>query len=209
MIDETTHFPSQRADSPLVLNPARDLPSFSEIFGNDHGVEVEIGCGKAKFLLARAAEFPELNFLGIDMVWKWMKYAVRRSEKQGLTNIRFLKADARQTIQRCIVPGSVSVFHVYFPDPWPKRKHRKRRLVTGEFLRQLHPLLADAGLIELATDFADYYLQMERAVVQSGIPWSSVTKAADQRLFEAFSKTNYEIKYEAAGRKLYYLEVKK
>ena len=195
--------------SSLVLADPRKLPPFGEMFGNNNPVEIEIGCGKAKFLLARATERPEINFLGIDIVWKWMKYGVQRSEKRGLSNIRFLKADARETIRYGIAQESVSVFHVYFPDPWPKRKHRKRRMITGEFLRLLHERLTAGGFIELATDHADYYLQMESAVIQSGLSWGGVRKTSDERLFEALSKTNYEIKYEAAGRKLHYLELMK
>jgi tRNA (guanine-N7-)-methyltransferase len=193
----------------LVLADGRSLPRFREIFGNDNPVEIEIGCGKAKLLIARAAECPQINFLGIDLIWKWMKFAVERTEKRGLENIKFLRADARETVIHGLEPGSVSIFHVYFPDPWPKRRHRKRRLITGEFLRLLHERLGGVGLIELATDHADYYSQMRTAVVQSGIEWRSVRTAVGERLFAAPVKTNYEIKYEGAGRELHYLELEK
>ena len=204
--------PDRSSDQPvraLVHAEGRSLPRFREIFGNDNPVEIEIGCGKAKFLIARAAESPQINFLGIDLIWKWMKFAVERTEKRGLENIRFIRADARETVIHGLAPGSVSVFHVYFPDPWPKRRHRKRRLVTGEFLRLLHGRLAAAGLIELATDHADYYSRMRMAVVQSGIDWRGVRTAVGERLFAAPVKTNYEIKYEEAGRELHYLELEK
>jgi tRNA (guanine-N7-)-methyltransferase len=187
----------------------RTLPAFADIFGNDNPVEIEIGCGKGKFLLARAQEHPEINFLGVDMVWKWMKYGVERSGKRGLTNVRFVKADARELIRHVVADGSVSIFHVYFPDPWPKKRHRKRRLITGDFLRLLHAKLADGGLIELATDYEDYFTHMRRAVAQSGMAWHRVIEKSNERLFEAFAKTNYEIKYEAAGRTLFYLEMRK
>jgi tRNA (guanine-N7-)-methyltransferase len=209
MVDDPTRYPNGEPVSTVVQDDPRRLPLFNEIFGNTNPVEVEIGCGKAKFLLARASEFPQINFLGIDIVWKWMKYAVRRSENRSLANIKFLRADARETIRHGFVPGSVSIFHVYFPDPWPKRKHRKHRLITGAFLRLLHDRLTDTGLIELATDHPDYFLQMEKAAIQSGISWKKVRKLSDERLFEAMAKTNYEIKYEAAGRKLNYLEIQK
>jgi tRNA (guanine-N7-)-methyltransferase len=193
----------------LVRCDPRTLLSFSEIFGNDNPVEIEIGCGKAKFLIARAIEHPDLNFLGIDIVWKWMRFAVERSHKRSLENVKFIKADAREIVRFGVLPASVSVFHVYFPDPWPKRRHHKRRLITGAFLRELHPLLADDGLIELATDHGDYFRQMQGAVIQSGIAWSSVTDGRNERLFEAPAKTNYELKYTSAGRTLHYLELKK
>lgn len=177
------------------------------MFGNDNPVEIEIGCGKAKFLIRRARERPDVNFLGIDVVWKWMKYGVIRSDKRGLSNIRFVKADAREVIRYGVERGSVSIFHMYFPDPWPKRRHRKRRLVTGEFLKLLHSRLRNGGLVELATDHEDYFAQMKRAVIQSGIPWDRVAETADRRIFDSGEKTNYEIKYEDSGRTLHYLEL--
>ncbi len=216
--DDRTH--GDRANEPdfrsadefaptLVTTEARALPPLREIFGNDHPVEIEIGCGKAKFLIARAAQYPQINFLGIDVVWKWMKYAVERCEKRRLANIKFLRADARETVRHGVPDEAVSIFHIYFPDPWPKRRHRKRRLVTGEFLRTLHEKLAATGLIELATDHADYFLQMQRAIIQSGIEWKDVRISSEERLFDALSKTNYEIKYETAGRTLHYIELAK
>jgi len=202
----------RRPDGPvqaLVLADARSLPPLSAIFGNTNPVEVEIGCGKAKFLIARAAEFPQINFLGIDLIWKWMKFAVERSEKRGLENIKFLRADAREAVTHGIARGSVSIFHIYFPDPWPKRRHRKRRIVTGEFLRVLHERLSDAGLVEMATDHDDYYSHMRKALVQSGVDWRSVRSVTGERLFAAPVQTNYEIKYADAGRPLHYIELEK
>jgi len=193
----------------LLSTEPRALPAFAEIFGDENPVEVEIGCGKAKFLIARAVAHPQINFLGIDVVWGWMKFGVERSEKRALENIRFLRADAREVVQHGLRPGSVSVFHIYFPDPWPKRRQRKRRLVTGEFLRMLHDRLAGAGLVELATDHLDYFLQMQSAVIESGIAWRNVRFARGERLFDASVKTNYEIKYESSGRALHYLEIEK
>jgi len=207
-----TQIPVTRGQGPvdaLLLCDPRSLPPFPEIFGNQNPVEIEIGCGKAKFLIARAVELPHVNFLGIDMVWKWMRYAVERSEKRALENAKYIKADAREIVRYGIQPESVSIFHIYFPDPWPKRRHHKRRLITGAFLRELHPLLTAGGLIELATDHSDYFRQMQGAVVHSGIKWGEVAETRDNRLFEAAAKTNYEIKYTASGRTLHYLELKK
>jgi tRNA (guanine-N7-)-methyltransferase len=193
----------------LIRALPRELPPSDAIFGNNHPVEVEIGCGKGKFLIARATQNPDINFVGVDIVWKWMKYAVERSAKRSLANIKFIKADARELLRHGFRDSSVSIFHIYFPDPWPKKRHRKRRLITGELLRLAERKLEKGGLIELATDHDDYFLQMKASVVQSGVDWKSVIEKSNERLFEALSKTNYEIKYEAAGRKLNYLELRK
>jgi tRNA (guanine-N7-)-methyltransferase len=205
----STSGPYETPVQALIVEEARSLPSFTEIFGNANPVEVEIGCGKAKFLMARAAEFPHINFLGIDYVWKWMRFAVERTERRSLENIKFLRADAREAVEHGLAKATVSIFHIYFPDPWPKRRHRKRRIVTADFLRALYERLTDVGLIEMATDDRDYYLQMQGAAVQSGMPWRSTRAGSGERLFPARMKTNYEIKYAAVGKSLYYLELEK
>ena len=193
----------------LLTAEPRALPPLQDIFGNQNPVEIEIGCGKAKFLIARAARYPQINFLGIDVIWKWMKYAVERCEKRRLANIKFLRADAREAVQHGLPNEGVSTFHIYFPDPWPKRRHRKRRLITGAFLRTLHERLTATGLVELATDHEDYYLHMRNAVTQSGVDWRGVRSVTGDRLFAAPVHTNYEIKYAAAGRPLHYIELEK
>ncbi|MFQ5511223.1 MAG: tRNA (guanosine(46)-N7)-methyltransferase TrmB [Candidatus Krumholzibacteriia bacterium] len=192
----------------LEFDP-RSFPGFRHIFGNDNPVEIEIGCGKGKFLIARAMEHPEINFLGIDVSWKWMKYGVQRSDRRGLRNVRFAKKDAREVVARAIPDGSVSAFHIYFPDPWPKRRHHKRRLITGAFLALTARRLAESGIIELATDHDDYFMQMRLAVVQSGVAWRTTEETTNDRLFAAGARTNYELKYESAGRTLHYLELVK
>jgi len=199
---------SKHVDTLLKCDP-RSFPPFADVFGNGHPVELEIGCGKGKFLIARAMQHPQVNFLGVDFVWKWMRYAVKRSQKRALANIKFIKADAREIVRYGIDRESVSVCHIYFPDPWPKRRHHKRRLVTGAFLRELHERLTPGGLIELATDHDDYYLQIQAAVIHSGINWTRVAERSNQRLFEAEARTNYELKYATSGRTLHYLELKK
>ncbi|MCM8775744.1 MAG: hypothetical protein NC930_05280, partial [Candidatus Omnitrophica bacterium] len=106
-------------------------------------------------------------------------------------------------------PESVSVFHVYFPDPWPKRRHRKRRLINAGFLLMLHQKLKSGGLVEVATDDGDYFSEINKAVSQTGIHWSGVRQGVNQRLADVAFRTNYELKYGNAGKTLYYLELKK
>jgi len=197
------------AHETLLENNPRAFLALSEIFENNNPIEIEIGCGKGKFLIARAMATPEINFIGIDVVWKWMRYGVERSNKRDLDNIRFMKTDARELMRYGIPSESVSTFHVYFPDPWPKRRHRKRRLITGHFLNLLHSRLVNGGLVELATDYHDYFVQMRSAITQSGVEWQRVEETANKRLFESGMKTNYELKYESAGRTLHYIELQK
>ena len=134
--------------------------------------------------------------------------AAIRLVKRGVCNVRVLAMDARQLFPR--LPASAfRAVHIYFPDPWPKRRHHKRRLITGSFLKELYTRLVPDGLIELATDHEDYFVQMRASVIRSGIVWRGVTEAVNERLFEAAARTNYELKYGSVGRTLRYLELKK
>ena len=180
----------------------------TQIFGNERPVEIDIGCGKGKFLLARAEASPEINFLGIDRVAKWMRIGEKRSQKRNLENLKFLKTECREFLAG-LSPESISAFHIYFPDPWPKRRHRRRRLVSADFLGLLHSRLGLGGLIEMATDDADYRGAMKKAVEQTTQLWKTVRESVNERLAYAMLKTNYELKFEAAGRPLYYLELER
>lgn len=186
------------------------MPPLERLFsGAGAPLEVEIGCGKGKFLLARAGECPGINFLGVDRVKKWMKRGILRGTRRRLTNVKFVKAEIRAMMAEYFPPESVDVFHVYFPDPWPKRRHQKRRLVSADFLSEVHGKLKPGGLLEIATDHADYFESMLGALDGTRSMWRSVRESRNQRLFCETAKTNYELKYESRGKILYYLEMQK
>ena len=185
-----------------------ELPAvhFPELFGNPNPVEIEIGCGKGKYLLTRAMETPAINFLGLDRAGKWMMIGKKKSDKRNLANLIFLKAEVREFLER-IAAGSIRGFHIYFPDPWPKRRHRKRRLVDAGFLAGLEKKLAPSGWIEMATDDPDYFEQMKSAARATAPLWGTLKESCNQRIKDPHIKTNYELKYETAGRPLHYLEL--
>jgi tRNA (guanine-N7-)-methyltransferase len=118
-----------------------------------------------------------------------------RVSRSGLANARLLRTDARTFVDGCISPGSVSAFHIYFPDPWPKKKQRKRRLLDGVFLEVLAAKLQPGGLIRIATDHPGYAEELATVLqtvpVLDGLVWDS---------FPAPPPTHYEIKYREEGR---------
>jgi tRNA (guanine-N7-)-methyltransferase len=122
------------------------------------GCEVEVGCGNGHFLVAYAASKPDTLCIGIDIKEKRCLKARDKASKRGLTNVTIVHADA-ETYLRTIPPDSVDAFHIYFPDPWPKSRHRKRRFFTMENLRLMHAVLRAGGRLYFGTDFFDYYLQ--------------------------------------------------
>lgn len=138
-----------------------------------------------------------------------MRQGQKNLEKKGLSNLRFLKARAEIFVDAEVGPERVSVFHVYFPDPWPKKRHYKRRLLQSSFFELLHSRLVASGRIEIATDFENYFEQIQFEIRVTRNLWRDVRISMNERLFEPALKTNYELKYEAAGKPLYYLELVK
>jgi tRNA (guanine-N7-)-methyltransferase len=138
--------------------------SWPTLFGNDRPVEIEIGFGKGLFLIHEAARRPQVNFLGIEIVRKYQLFTATRLAKRGLTNVRVACADARIFLTDRVVPSSVQTIHVYFPDPWWKTRHHKRRVFTGAFAARCAEVLQPGGQLLLATD-VEAYAAMEREVV--------------------------------------------
>lgn len=181
-----------------------------DMFDNDHPIEMEIGAGKARFLLHRARALPERNFIGFDYIWKYIKIAWQRIEKREIPNALCFKAEATEVVGHLVPDQSVSVFHIYFPDPWHKKKHHKRRLLTPDFFKLLHQRLEPGGLLEIATDNFDYLIAFKAALIGAGDTlWSATRETINERIMNPEFRTNFELKYEAEGRDLYYLELQK
>lgn len=196
-------------ESPGPNRLDRSFPgTIVDMFDNDHPIEFEIGAGKGRFLLQRATAHPEINFIGIDYIWKYLKIGWQRVQKRGLDNALLFKAEATEIVNWLVPDESVSAFHVYFPDPWHKRKHHKRRLLTPEFFRLLHQRLAHGGKLEIATDNFDYMIAFKSALIEAGQTlWRDTRETVNERIVDPEFPTNFEMKYTAEGRDLYYLEL--
>src|SRR3954471_14719996 len=138
--------------------PAHPKPlDWRQLFGNDHPVELEIGMGKGTFLTEQAKARPDVNFFGIEWAnWFW-RYASDRLRRNGCTNARAVRAEALFFLREHVPDASISVLHVYFPDPWPKKRHHKRRLVQEPFMQQAKRVLAPRGRLQIVTDHQGYF----------------------------------------------------
>lgn len=123
-------------------------------------LEVEIGTGKGTYLVAAAARRPNSNFLGIEWAREFFLHAADRASRHRLANVRMLHADAADFLRWRCVSAIVSVIHLYFPDPWPKPRHHKNRIIQDRFLAEVHRVLAPGGEIRIVTDHADYWRWM-------------------------------------------------
>jgi tRNA (guanine-N7-)-methyltransferase len=142
------------------------LPSIVErldpakLFPKPQLLEVELGCGDASFLVELAHRNPERNFIGVERLLGRLRKLDRKGSRAGLTNLRGVRIESAYFLEYLLPPRSASVLHIYFPDPWPKKKHRKHRLINERFPALARSALAPAGAIYLRTDDADYYQQM-------------------------------------------------
>ena len=186
-----------------------DLPepparlSWPAVFGNDHPVEVEVGFGKGMFLIAAAQACPSVNFLGIEIVRKYQLYAATRLAKRGLANVRLAKADARAFLRDRVPSGSLQAIHVYFPDPWWKKRHHKRRVFTPEFAKECERGLRPGGQLNLATDVEEYFHVMTQLVAEQTVLRPLPPPAEKSPDHDLDYLTNFERKFRKQGLPIY------
>ena len=130
------------------------------VFGSNHPVEVDLGCGDAAFLLQYAAQHPERNVLGVERLLGRIRKLERRARRAQLANARGLRVECGYAVQYLLPPESVTAFHVYFPDPWPKKRHHKNRMINAAFPGLMQQALVPGGVVYLRTDHEDYFAQM-------------------------------------------------
>lgn len=174
-----------------------------EVFGRTAPLEIDLGCGDGAFLVQLAAQFPERNFLGIEKLGGRIRRGCKKAVRLNLRNLRLLRIESSYAIQYLLPEASVDVVHLLFPDPWPKRKHKRRRLVQPEFLDSVHRLLAPNGLFRIATDQEKYF----RAIQSLISPQAFVEEAVSPN--ESFPVTTFERHFLAENASIYRLTLRK
>ncbi len=193
-----------RLDLPVEAVPL-DLPS---LFGNGAPVELEIGIGKGRFIVLAAAAFPETNFLGIEYAGRYFLRAVERAGKRGFTNVRLVHGEAAAFLRERLPEASIAAVHLYFPDPWPKKRHHKRRFVQPANLDQLARVMQPGALFRAVTDHPGYGLTIREEVdrhpafVAAGGP-PSLWDLPGMGDHTQLGVTNFEIKYRREGRPIH------
>lgn len=201
-MSRSVQLPVSIQDVPYIVHPSQWAPPFAigELFGRSAPLEIELGCGKGLFLKQAVTLEPGKSFLGVERAEKFFRHAVRRFLETPPPSLRLFHADAFDVLARWIEPESVAGVHVYFPDPWPKTKHAKRRLLRPELYRLVFRVLAPGGIFRIGSDVEPYFLAAEADILASGlfdpIPWP---ETAPDRI-----ATNYAVKYAEQGRRLHY-----
>ena len=130
------------------------------LFPKPQSLEVELGCGDASFLAEYARRQPQTNFIGVERLLGRIKKLDRKGRRAGLTNLRGVRIESAYFLQYLLPPHAAAALHIYFPDPWPKKKHRKHRLINEGFPTLARAALMPGGVVYLRTDDPDYFSQM-------------------------------------------------
>jgi tRNA (guanine-N7-)-methyltransferase len=201
-----------------MLKPAEFLPTsepeiipadyfapldIQAIYGRNAPLEVDLGCGDGSFLVATAEANPARDFLGIERLAGRIRRACRKIASNRTANARVLRVESSYAVQRLLWPASVAVFHLLFPDPWPKRRHWGRRVVTQDFLAAIHRALVPQGTLRIATDQLDYFQEIERLAGQS----THFVTSADTESGPAM--TTFEKRFRQSDLKIHRLVLRK
>jgi tRNA (guanine-N7-)-methyltransferase len=173
-----------------------------KIFGRDAPLHVDLGCGDGSFLCAMATRMPQRNFLGVERMLGRVHSASRKAAK--IDNVRVLRLESSYAVRYLLPAGSVEAFYLLFPDPWPKRRHQCRRVMTRDFLTAIGTALVHDGVFRFATDQIDYFEQV-RGLAQQSTVFATTNLDGSER----FPSSTFEKKFKTDGAQIYRLELRK
>ena len=197
--------------NPILVNPTEKKSvelktlhsplNWKDVFGNDRLVEIEVGSGKGRFLKESAQRNPEVNYVGIERASKYFAKSCERLAKHDITTARLVYCDAPYFLYRHVANQSVSAFHIYFPDPWPKKRHRKRRIFNNSiWIRELVRTLNNkSGKIYIATDYKTYFWEIQE-LFDCHPDFEYCPKKSTET---NYIQTSFEIKYREQGHPIY------
>jgi len=197
--------------SPLFLTceQLENPPNWQKIFGNDHPLALEIGCGIGDFIAKTAAERPEQNFIAIDYYNKGCDSTCRRLERAGVTNVRVLRVEAREFIVAHIPENSLAALYINCPDPWPKKRHRKRRLVNSTFMEFVRTYLQSGADFFFATDFEDYGQDVAAFMALQPGYMNLLAPDLYRHDLGGYHRSKYMLKFMAEGKQIHFVHYRK
>jgi tRNA (guanine-N7-)-methyltransferase len=183
---------------------------FMSVFGRSAPIHIEVGSGKGAFLVGQAEAHPEMDFLGIEWTSKFYRYTVDRIGRHALANVRMIRTDASLFLRDLVSKDAIDGLHVYFPDPWPKRHHHRRRFLCPENVEQIIRVLVPGGRLQVVTDHDGYYeyIQSLLAGFSNRINYVPFQPTAGAGTGE-WVGTNFERKYLKEERAFYAIAVEK
>lgn len=183
------------------IDPPDGTLDLDAVFGRRVPRTLEIGFGNGENLAELAARHPERDYLGVEVHEPGVGHLLLRIEREGLGNIRLIRHDAVEVVERWLPPACLDELLVFFPDPWHKKRHHKRRLIQGGFLEQLGRVVAPGGRLHLATDWAPYAEQMLETceaseAFQNAVPGGGFAPRPDTRPVTKFERRGLRLGHE-------------
>jgi tRNA (guanine-N7-)-methyltransferase len=169
------------------------------LFGRTAPVDVEIGAGKGKFLLELATLHPHRDILAVERAGKYHRLCCDRAARRGIGNVRLLRTTAEDLLFRLLEPESVENVYILFPDPWPKKRHHKRRLIKPEIVAALHRALVPGGRLLIKTDH-EGYSEVIAEVLDAAVGFAVLDP---EEAYAGLPVTGFELKYRIEGRPIY------
>lgn len=214
---ESAHRPESFRRSPIIEPGSLiDRLDLGKIFGRIAPLQVDLGCGDGTFICALAERMPERNFIGIERLLGRIRSAARKAATVG--TVRLLRMENSYAVRYLLPAESVETFYLLFPDPWPKRRHWRRRSLTAEFLRAISEALAENGRFLIATDHLNYFQKIEEiaranpdfTVAAPGAADSFDLRSHDGGQAEQVRPlTKFEQQFRAQGAAIHWLELRK
>ena len=193
------------AESPLVIHePEKIKGKWSELFGNNFPIRIEVGMGKGRFICELARNNPDINYIGIEKYSSVLLRALQKMEEEPLPNLLFIRMDA-ENIAEIFDKEEVDRIYLNFSDPWPKDRHAKRRLPSREFLTRYDRFLKKDGVLEFKTDNKELFDFALEELDPAG--WKAVRVTYDLHhdieMMEGNVMTDYEEKFSSKGNPIY------
>jgi len=199
---QLAHRPESFRGSPLIeVDSLIDRLDLEKTFGRQATLHVDLGCGDGSFLCALALRMPEKNFLGIERLLGRIRSATRKAAKIG--NVRLLRMESFYAVRYLLPAGSVETFYLLFPDPWPKRRHWRRRIVTEDFLSAISQALVENGTFRIATDQNEYFEKMKE-MARANSNFAIIDPTVTDLPLTKFEKT-----FRTQGASIHWLELRK
>ena len=189
----------------VVLNPEDAKGKWHEIFGNDHPIHIEVGSGKGAFITGMAKANPEINYIGIDIQKSVLSYALDKVLEADVPNIKLLWVDG-DSLTNYFEDGEIDQLYLNFSDPWPKKRHEKRRLTYKTFLDTFKQILQEHGEIHFKTDNRGLFEYSLVSFSQYGMTLKGVWLDLHDSDFEGNVMTEYEKKFSSKGQVIYRVE---
>jgi tRNA (guanine-N7-)-methyltransferase len=175
----------------------------AEFFDRNAPLEIEVGSGKGLFMQTAAESQPDRNFLGIEIAKKYAKYCAARLARLSLTNGKMISGDANRFFHECVPDAVAAAVHVYFPDPWWKKRHKKRRVLNESFVRQIERVLTVGGELHFWSDVEEYFQTTLELIATTTSLRGPLAVAEREAAHNLDFRTHFERRFRLGSRPVY------